>query len=357
MLRAFLNARDKLAAKYRDYARDLSNYIESSLDKELPLYAVHGHCTDGGTAGSLIRYAIPEAVIVPLDYWLLNDKFARPILSALNWTGIVDLEPFNEKKVDFWVDHHLSAIGKTVSAKRIRFDVDGDSGTWQLLLSSFISELPDHLVELAVMTRTTDTANYLTSPPTNLINDLTDLDITVFEGEEGRKQEEQRIWLLDDAWGSVFSLKEHLQMFNYLAIDGFYGLSNVLNRINEHRKKRIKAIEIVEEIDTSFDIVAFIFEENTVDKFTILRKLQEKGVKVVISLSKSQTGVTLSLRRNRLLSTEVANNIKLNELATSMKGGGHAGAAGAHTNTVEEAINIINKWSKLRDLSLNFQEI
>jgi hypothetical protein len=158
MFDAYLGSITNLNPNHQDYARDLLGYIKTCLEEERPFYAVHGHCTDGGTAGAMIRYAIPEAAIIPIDYWILNDPIARPLLQELPWKGIVDLEPFNQSKIDFWVDHHLSSVGKPVNSHRIRFDVDGDSGAWQLLLSSFIGEMPDHLVELAVMTRTTDTA-------------------------------------------------------------------------------------------------------------------------------------------------------------------------------------------------------
>lgn len=357
MFQAYLDVINQMSSKNKNYANNLINHINNSLDRNLPLYAVHSHCTDGGTAGAMIRYAIPEAAIIPLDYWILKDKIVRPILKQLDWVGIVDLEPFNSNQVDFWVDHHLSSLGKSIKAKKIRFDVDGDSGSWQLLLSSFIGEMPDHLVELAVMTRTTDTAAYITSPPTQLIEDLTDLNITIFEGEEGKKQEEQRIWLLNDAWGSAFSLKEHFQLFNYLAKDGFYGLSKVLNRVNEHRKKRITAIEIANEIKINSDVIIFSFNDDSVDKFTIINRLQENGAKVVISLSKSISGVRISLRRNRKLPENEAKNILLNELAVLMNGGGHAGASGGHTNSIEEAQKIINNWSKEKNLSIQSHEI
>ncbi|MHA2091802.1 MAG: hypothetical protein ACW98K_13195 [Candidatus Kariarchaeaceae archaeon] len=357
MFDAYLGSITNLNPNHQDYARDLLGYIKTCLEEERPFYAVHGHCTDGGTAGAMIRYAIPEAAIIPIDYWILNDPIARPLLQELPWKGIVDLEPFNQSKIDFWVDHHLSSVGKPVNSHRIRFDVDGDSGAWQLLLSSFIGEMPDHLVELAVMTRTTDTAGYITPPPIDSIHALTDLDLTVTVGEEGRKQEEQRIWLLDDAWGSTFSLKEHLQLYNYLAKDGFYGLSNILDRINQRRDKRKIAVDIANEIDVSSDIVLFSFQEQTADKFTILRRLQERGALVVGSLSISAAGVRISLRRNRSLDPSLAEKIQLNELAELMNGGGHAGASGADANSVEEAYTIISEWAKSLQFSVNLHEL
>ncbi|MHA2252506.1 MAG: hypothetical protein ACXAD7_19230 [Candidatus Kariarchaeaceae archaeon] len=357
MFKAYLDSVKQLHPKYRDYAKDVTNYILGSIEKGLPLYAVHGHCTDGGTAGSMIRYSIPEAAIIPLDYWLLNDPIAMPILQKLPWVGIVDLEPFNFHTIDFWVDHHVSAVGKNVKAEKIRFDADGDSGSWQLLLSSFLGEMPDHLVELAVMTRTTDTAEYITSPPIKHINKLTDLDLHHLEGKEGRMEEEQRIWLLDDAWGSTFSFKEHLQMYNHMAKDGFYGLTKVLTKVNLLRNKRKVAIETANQMSIDADVIIFTFEENSLDKFTLQRRLQERGAKVVISISKSNTVARLSLRRNRSLSEELNSKIKLNELAMQMNGGGHEGASGAIMSSISEALDIISAWSKRLNLTQIMHEI
>ncbi len=63
------------------------------------------------------------------------------------------------------------------NANKIRFDAYGDSGAYQLLLSNFLGGLPRHLVELAVMTRTTDTAGYKTEPPIDKFDDLKELKV------------------------------------------------------------------------------------------------------------------------------------------------------------------------------------
>ena len=84
MLNDYIQSISNLNPKIVKYVEDLNTHIKFSLDQELPFYAVHGHCTDGGTAGAMIRYAVPEAAIVPLDYWLLNNNLARPVLEDLN---------------------------------------------------------------------------------------------------------------------------------------------------------------------------------------------------------------------------------------------------------------------------------
>ena len=108
MFENYLESIANLDSKYQMYAKDVTKHIEYSIDKGLELYATHSHCTDGGVAGSMIKYAKPNSAIVPLDYWMINDEIAANILSQINWQGIVDLKPFNKTKIGFWVDHHVS---------------------------------------------------------------------------------------------------------------------------------------------------------------------------------------------------------------------------------------------------------
>lgn len=343
--------------KEKKFSDDLVVHIENLISNNQPLFAVHGYCTDGGTSGAMIRNSIPEAGIIPLPYEILNNHDWRNILEKLNWVGIVDLEPFNKNKVDWYVDHHLSTVGKSINANKIRFDVDGDSGAWQLLLSSFLKPFSEKITELAVMTRTTDTAGYITDPPTLSIDEMSDLDLTISEGIEGRKQNEQRIWLLDDAWGSVKTLKDQLNLYNYLASDGFMGLERVLPRINELRKFRFDGIEIANSIEINNDIIIYSFESDTIDKFGITRRLQKRGAKVVISLSKSANGNKISFRRNRDLSKEESKNIQLNEIAGLLNGGGHAGASGGFSETYENALTLIHNWAREKGLSVSENKI
>ncbi|MFV2016724.1 MAG: hypothetical protein ACC656_14935, partial [Candidatus Heimdallarchaeota archaeon] len=328
-------------------------HLENSIQNGQPLYAVHGFCTDGGTSGAMIKHAIPESAIIPLDYGILKNREWTKLLQQLDFTAIVDLEPFNKKTVDWYVDHHLSTIGKEINANKIRFDADGDSGAWQLFLSSFLGELPDKIVELAVMTRITDTASYITEPPTTIIENLTDLDITDSKGEEGRIQNEQRIWLLDDAWGSVQNLKQQLELHNFLAADGFIGLEKVLPRINKLRQFRSASLEIANEISIDSDIIIFSFKSDSVDKFGITRRLQKRGAKVVISMSQNPNGFKISLRRNRELSKVDNQTILLHKIAKEMNGGGHAGASGGFSKSYEDALTVITKWAKQHNLAIS----
>lgn len=358
MFEDYLQSITDMKPKYKEFAVQLLAYVEKSINEDKPLYATHGFCTDGGVAGTMIRYARPEAAIIPVDYWILNHPLVNNQLEELPWVGIVDLKPFNRKTAEFWVDHHISAMDQQINAKKIRFDMDGDSGAYQLLLSDFLGPLPLHITELAIMTRTTDTAGYITPPPIDTITTLTDLDLTTTEGEEGRKQNERRIWLLDDAFGSVTSLKEIFDMYNYLAKDGFYGISKVLDRVNNHREHRKQAYDIANAMDIAGDIIAFSFNEDTVDKFTILRVLQDRGAKIVVSLSKSKNhGVKVSFRRNRFLSDEENSKYQLHKLAEQVGGGGHPGASGATVESVEEVLSHIQNWGKDLGLKTKFHEL
>ena len=300
---------------------------------------------------------MPEAGIIPLNYDILSNKLARSNLQELEWYGIVDLEPFNTNIAEFYVDHHLSVIGREINAKKIRFDVNGDSGAWQLFLSQFIGIVPEHIAELAVMTRTTDTAGYTTQPPTTILNDLTDLDFKDLTGKVTLEENEQRIWLLDDTWGTVKTVVDHLKLINSLAKDGFVGLRDYLPQVNKLREHRKLSYALADTIDLRGDFVLYSFTEKSVDKVGINRRLQHKGVKIVASMARTPLGVKISLRRNRGLSETENQRIQLNELASIMGGGGHAGASGCFTTTVEEAVEKISKWCTEKGFSLVFSKL
>ena len=109
--------------------------------------------------------------------------------------------------------------------------------------------------------------------------------------------------------------------------DGFLGINSYLPQINERRKKRMDAITIANELSITSDVVIFSFAEDSLDKFSLLRRLQARGVKVVISMAKSNNGVKISFRRNRSITKEDKEKLNLNELAKSFNGGGHEAAS------------------------------
>ncbi len=353
----FLETQKEYSDKFNFY-KDLESFINNSLKNNKPLIAVHAFCTDGTVSGALLRYAYPEAAIIPLDYVLLTDNSILKQLEQLPWKGIVDLIPFNKKTMEFWVDHHASSIGRKVFANKIKFDKDGDSGAYQLFLSGIINPIPEYLIELAVMTRITDTAGYITEPPIEQYNSITELPTENLSGKDARIEEEKRIWLLDDAMGgTIKSFKDHQDRYTQLAKKGFIAIDKYLNDINKLREERKGAYEIANKIPIDCDVIIFNYTENIHDRFTITRKLQKRGAKVVISLAKVSNGYKISLRRNRELNDELNQKIQLNELASLMNGGGHPGASGAFTKTQDEALTIIHKWADNIGLTVSYIDL
>jgi len=339
------------------FIRDLSSVI-SSIEEGQRMFATHAYCTDGGVAGSMLRYSFPDAKIIPIDYWFLNNPIAGPILRDLKWTGIVDLVPFASHPMQFWVDHHLGAMGEAPNARQIRFDVDGDSGSYQLYLSKFTKILPQHLVDLTLMTRITDTANFHTPPPTEDISSLDELQYTPQQDQErDRFLYERKVWLLDDVWNVITSYKEHQMFYTGAAKDGFYYLRTYLKEVNELRGERTKALDIANSLDID-DCVIFASREFALDKNSLLRGiLLRPETKSVVALNVYEGGVKISLRRSKGLNERWNSVLQLNTLAKKMNGGGHAGASGAHTETVEEAVNIVTHWMKERGLNVIFHDL
>ena len=356
MFQHFLESLSDYSHKDQVFGKQLVRHLEFGKQNNLPFYAVHGFCTDGGVAASMLRYAYPEAHIVPLDYTTLKNEYIRPLLQDIEWEGIVDLEPFNNKIASWYVDHHQSVVGLPIKAKKIRFDADGDSGSFQLLKSGFIPELSKELVEIAVMTRITDTAGYTTDAPTEILSRLSDLKITETEGEEGRKQYEQRVWLLDDAWSTVNELHDQLNLHKYLAADGFFGIEKVLPQINEKRKFRKINYDIANNIDISSDTIIFVYPDEKYDRFAIDRKLQRRGVAFTVSLARVAAGVKISMRRSKFREKEL-DKIHLNELAMYLNGGGHPGASGGFSSSESEAIETIKNWMSKRGYSVQIVEL
>ncbi|RMG20169.1 MAG: hypothetical protein D6732_28945 [Methanobacteriota archaeon] len=330
---------------------DLGRYLQTLSEDDI-VFATHAHCTDGMVAASMIRYAFPHAKIVPIGYWFLNDPLASS-LKKIKYTGIIDLAPFNELPTEFWVDHHLSAMNNRINAKKIRFDVDGDSGSYQLLLSGFLPELPDYLIELAVLTRITDTASYTILPPYEPEESFTELLQYPFSYIDDLSKVELQIqrkaYLLDDAVATSFDFWEWQNLVNEFASSGFNAISNRLDKIKEIRDGRKVAFNMVKEMPIS-DFVAFIVPDEKYDVFAIRRYLLAKGPKAVVSLTEGHNGYRISLRRAKNLSPEFSSKIQLNQLAEQLNGGGHAAASGGFSKDLEYAIDTMRNWAEEKGL-------
>ena len=74
----------------------------------------------------------------------------------------------------------------------------------------------------------------------------------------------------------------------------------------------------------------------------------------VLSLA-SSIRVAEIVNDNRELNSLDTNKLKVNEVAGKLNGGGHEGASGAYANNLDDALNIINEWSK--KLNYNFEHV
>jgi oligoribonuclease NrnB/cAMP/cGMP phosphodiesterase (DHH superfamily) len=355
MLIEYLNQIADFKDDVKQYIIDLNDFL-NKITSDDRILATHAFCTDGFVSGAMMRYKYPDAKIVPIEYWYLNFANNRETFANLNWYGIVDLEPFNNYTMNFWVDHHQSSVDKFPNAKRIRFDVDGDSGAYQLFLSKFVDPVPEYMVDLVLMTRITDTANFTIEAPTLQISNLDQL---AFEPTGDKKQDlmnyEQRVWLLNDISGVVTTFKEHQKIYTGFAKEGFLYVENYLNKINELRENRHFSYEIADSIETT-DFIVVALDEDSLDIYSLRMRLLQR-MKVVISLSRYPGGIKISLRRSKKISKNEEEKIQLNQIASKLNGGGHAGASGAHMDSIEQTLPILEKYAESLGYDFKFIDL
>ena len=345
MLSTFIKKLNQSDIQRANFISDL-NSVLSNLKPENIILATHSHCTDGSVAGGMLRYKFPGAKIIPIDYWYLNNELCKEHLENVNWHGIVDLKPFNRHQTEFWVDHHTSSVNQHINSKKIKFDIDGDSGAYQLYLSGFIDPIPEHLLELALMTRITDTASFTTPLPVEQIDSLEELQYEpTYNKSEDLVLYERKVWFLSDSTSTQFTYKELQNLYTGFAKDGFYYLKKLIKRTNKLREERKKAFEIADGI-LKEDIVCFSYKQDKLDAFSIRRRLlMSDQIKVVISFSNTSSGYGISFRRSKRLSKEVENKVQLHLLANKFGGGGHPGASGGFTKELQSAKKIIGSWA------------
>lgn len=355
MLTKFLQSIAGYKQEEYNFASDLNKFL-NNIQSDDVIIGTHGHCTDGTVAGSVLRYSFPYAKIVPIEYWYLNHEEVYPILSDLKWYGMVDIKPFNNHPMEFWVDHHISSMEATLRARKIRYDVQGDSGAYQLYLSRFTKILPEYLLELILMTRITDTAGYTTPPPVQQIDSLEDLQFQPTSTKDDRKKYEQKVWLLDDATSILNTFKDHQKAYTGFAKDGYYHLHTYLPAVNSMRRERKVAFDTADSLELA-DCVVVATLQDQIDIFSLRRKLLLRDVKIVITLVKYPGGVKISMRRKKYLSDALNSQIQLHTLAAQLNGGGHAGASGAHAPTIDAALEKITEWMNARGFTMIFHEI
>ena len=326
-----------LKDKKKTYGIEILNLCEISEKRRV---AFHAFCTDGIVSASLLRAAGEGDVFIPIDYWALRQKGMRTYLEQLNWHAIIDLEPFNIKLLDLYVDHHNSSMGHTYNARRIHFAIgsEGKSAA-SVLLNSGIIKVPEYMLELAEITTITDTATYPSLPP------VTPVSITTIPPSYAEK-----IWILDDACRSTQNVKQVLELVEELSDYGFEGIlrENIPNRINFYRQKRKQLLNFVQNIELADVVLLINAQDSSIQTMISLAVLNTSKVKVTASLIQTSSGVKISLRRATWLEKNNsidAQKIRLDLLAKTMNGGGHPYAAGCYANTLSEAIKIISNWS------------
>ncbi len=307
------------------------------------LAAVHHACADGLSSGAVLKAqeSLADVAIIPLDYTLLKNVIIRTFLQDFSWEYIVDLEPFNLKRGFLFVDHHESVIGKPINFEKIIFDARAPSATWLLATKVDGLTITDKLKELATLTTITDTAGFTIPPPNDIFMNVDGL------------SEQEKAWALADAAATVRSIDDALRIIENLAEDGIEGLVDppIIDAINDYRRQRKKALELAQEAEID-DVTVVIVNNNEAMPKNIIYNILGRGGKIGVALTEDQKITRISLRLSKLLPPEDIERYRVDLLAQQMNGGGHPPAAGAATQTVEEALRKIRKWAESKGLSM-----
>ncbi len=318
-------------------------FLKRTCQPNRKMAAVHHACADGLSAGAILKAqeTLHDVLIIPLDYTLLKNNILRPFLQSFSWEYIVDLEPFNLKRGSLFVDHHESVIGRAIHFEKIIFDARAPSATWLLATKVDDFKISPKLEELAKLTVITDTAGFTIPPPNK-----------VFMYVDGLTEQE-KAWALADAAATVRSIEDALRIIDNLSEDGIEGLVDppIIDAINEHRRLRAKALELAREAEID-DITIVIVDSNEAMPKSIVYDILERGGKVGIALTQDQKITRISLRLSKQLAPEEIQKYRVDLLARQMNGGGHPPAAGAATQTLDEALTKIDEWAKSKGLSM-----
>ncbi len=313
------------------YKKDVLELLDTKERK----VAYHFNCPDGIVSASLIKYLFSQENLefIPIDYGLLKSKEAAEKIKNANWFAIVDLEPFNLKKMEYFFDHHISNENKEINATKYVFEVGAPSAA-ALIGEYFSSQLPDYLLELAKMTEITDTASYSIPPPLEL-------------EEEFTQSWDRKIWLLEDACKTAFSVNQHRELVEILSNEGLEGVfrENIQNRVRKLRASRKRAFDIASGIKKT-DFVIIIDRPVHYNISFIAGEAMKNGAIGAAYITKYPNEVKISFRLSKALSTEEVDKFRVDLLAQSMSGGGHKPASGAETETLEEALSKIGDWGE-----------
>ncbi len=321
--------------------------IKSLISDSRPKVAFHFNCCDGIVSAAIVYklFEKTDLLFLPIDYPIIRDKDIALDLSQSNWHTIVDLEPFNSEELELFADHHISNQNKEIKAKTSYFTA-GAPSTAFLLSQAFHSQLPEHLLELAKITEITDTASYKIPPP------------TVFKENQEKYTWDERIWLLEDACKTTFTVKNHQKLIKILADEGWEGLwkKDILKRIKNLRYGRSQAIDIANQIEiTNFPI---IIDKPVHHNLTFIAyEIMRQGSIGTAYLTVYPSITRISLRLSKSLSDEEIEKYRVDLLAKKMSGGGHKPASGAQTDNLEIALETIQKWAKKVGLSSSVADL
>lgn len=317
--------------------------ILSLLEKKEKKIAYHFNCPDGIISAALFRYlfSLENLTYIPLDYVLLKEEEMENKLSNADWFGILDFEPFNKNRINYFFDHHISNVDKKINAEHFLFDSGAPSAA-SLIANFFENLLPDYLVDLSKMTEITDTASYKIPPPTEIKENFMELSW------------DEKIWFLEDVCKTIFTVSEHNEIVEILAKKGLEGIWNNynLNRVGKVRESRRISLKIVESIDIN-DFVIILDKPVNFHIAFIAGEVMKRGAKGAAYITDYPDETKVSLRLSKSLNAKKVNKYRVDLLAKTMGGGGHKPASGAETKDVESALKKIETWAKMKKLKLS----
>ncbi|MHA2366809.1 MAG: DHH family phosphoesterase [Candidatus Hodarchaeales archaeon] len=317
--------------------------------------AYHGACPDGAISAALMKYLNEGDVFIPLKYDILKDQIIQKYLTEIDWYAIVDLEPFNSKQLDLYVDHHRSIIGRSINSRRIHFESgkSGPSAAWVLYQYAQIAyDIPNYLKQLIEISCITDTASFKIDPPIDIISQAKG-------SQESLLNDFNKLcWFVQDALNieDFFSVSMNNHLVDILYNRGILGLFQqpIIKRINSQRVERKKSYDYAKKLPLS-PLMIFVNCPSKIFRQTLALNLGKKGVKIIIFLTEREDKVTISLRQSKRNTQNEIEKFRLDLLAKTLNpnGGGHAEAAGSVSTSISEALSKISEWAELKVLEMD----
>ncbi|MHA1199020.1 MAG: hypothetical protein ACTSQF_06685 [Candidatus Heimdallarchaeaceae archaeon] len=307
----------------------------------------HFNCPDGVVSAALLKHVFPslDLQFIPIDYPMLKDKEVMENFVSVDWFAIVDLSPYNSKKIDYFFDHHISNVDKKINAAEHVFDPDAPSAA-SLIARYFSDKVSNFMKELADITEITDTASYKTPAPLTLKENFVE------------NNWDDKVWFLQDVCKTTYTVEEHDQLIEILSIKGLQGLwkKEILERVKAVRQSRKDAFDRAEEIVLK-DFIIIIDSPHHYNTTFIANEVMKKGATGAAYISVYPDEVKISLRLSRSLKSEEVEKYRVDLLAKRMFGGGHKGASGAEMENLEATMDEILKWAKEKELETEIVDL